>query len=371
VLSGEVKAGQDVYNTTRDGKERMGQLFIIQGKERKEIGGLSAGDIGAVVKLKNTHTGDTLCASDHPIQYPAIIYPEPIIDLAMVTSVKGIEEKLAMGLSKLVEEDPTFRFKVEGELRQTIIFGMGEVQIEMAVKRLKQKFSVDIDLVKPNIPYRETIRRKADGHKKYKKQSGGRGQYGDAYLHLAPKARGEGYEFVNGVVGGAIPGKFIPAVEKGVVEAMENGVLAGYRVVDLRVELYDGSYHDVDSSEMAFKRAGSMAFKEGFMAASPVLLEPIYDVEVRVPDTYMGDVMGDLSGRRGKISGMDSEGGMQLVRAKVPLPELFRYSTTLRSLTQGAGEYSRKFSHYEEVPREQTEKIIASAEKKKSDDDEE
>jgi elongation factor G len=287
--------------------------------------------------------------------------------VAIEPKTRGDEEKISTGLSALHDEDPTFFAGYDPELRQTIVQGQGEMHLDIVVKRLKDKFGVEVELAEPRIPYRETIKAKAEVQGKYKKQSGGRGQFGDVWVRLEPRNRSEGYEFVNAVVGGAVPGKYIPAVDKGIQEAMAEGVLAGYPVVDLRATLYDGSYHSVDSSDMAFKIAGSMAFKKAFMDAKPVLLEPIYDVEVRVPEEFLGDVMGDLSSRRGKIMGIDTEGNFQVIRAKVPLAEMYKYSTSLRSFTQGRGIFRRKFSHYEEVPGEIAEKVIEKAKKEKEE----
>lgn len=369
VFSGTVKTGDDVVNSVDGHSERMGQLFVLNGKHKKNVDELYAGDIGAVVKLKNTHTSNTLSDKSNPVTFPAINFPEPIIRSAINPKAKGDEEKISHGLHVLHEEDPTFFYHQDSELHQTIVSGQGEVHLQIILERLKQKFGVEVEEEEPRIPYRETIKKKASAQGKYKKQSGGRGQYGDCHLRLEPIQRGEKFEFSDEVVGGVIPGKFIPAVEKGVVEIMERGVLAGYPVVDIRVAVYDGSYHNVDSSEMAFKMAASLGFKKAFADAKAVLLEPIYDVEVRVPDEYMGDVMGDISGRRGKIMGMDGEGRFQVINAKVPLGELYRYSTTLRSITQGRGIHSRKFSHYEEVPSDAADKIIEQAKKKREEED--
>lgn len=361
VCSGVLKSGMDVQNTSKGHQERIGQIYAMLGNERKEVGAMHTGEMGAVVKLKDTHTGDTLCAPKAPIVFPRIELPEPVIRVAIVPKTKGDEEKISSGLAKLHDEDPTFVTKVDSELKQTVISGLGELHLDVIVERLKRKFGVQVDLVKPKIAYRETILGSAQVQGKYKKQTGGRGQYGDTWIKVEPLPKGNGFEFVNGIVGGVIPSKFIPAVEKGVKEAMNDGVVAGYPIVDIRVTLYDGSFHSVDSSEMAFKIAGSMALKKAVMEAKPILLEPIYDVEVTVPEDFMGDVMGDLSSRRGKIAGAEPHGNFQLVRAKVPLAELYKYSTTLRSLTQGRGLHTRKFSHYEEVPRDVSEKVIAEA----------
>ena len=365
VYSGTVQTGDEVFNPNRNASEKIGQIFQINGHHRKDVGIMGAGDIGAVVKLKNTHTGDTLCDKKDPILLEGIQFPDPVIRVAIVPKSKGDEEKISSGLATLHEEDPTFVVEYDPELKQTIIQGQGEMHLDIIIKRLKDKFGVDVDLTEPKIPYRETIKGKAQVQGKYKRQSGGRGQYGDVWIRLEPKGRGEGYEFVDAIVGGVVPSKYIPAVDKGIQETMAEGVLAGYPVVDVKVTLYDGSYHSVDSSDLAFKIAASMAFKKAFMEAKPVLLEPIYDVEVRVPEEFLGDVMGDLSSRRGKIIGIEAEGNFQVIRAKVPLAELYKYSTALRSLTQGRGIHRRKFSHYEEVPQEIAEKIIEKAKAEK------
>ena len=366
VMSGKLTSGMEVLNSTRHVTEKIGQIYLMNGKNRKEVGTLNAGDIAATVKLRDTHTGNTLCDKRDPVELVGIEFPEPVIRVAVEPKSKGDEEKISAGLHSLHEQDPTFVSTYEPELRQTIISGQGEVHLDIIVKRLKDKFGVDVNLTEPRIPYRETIRGRAEAQGKYKKQSGGRGQYGDCWLKIEPMPRGAGFEFENAIVGGVIPGKYIPAVEKGVREALEEGVIAGYSVTDIKVIVFDGSYHDVDSSEMAFKIAGSMGFKKAFQEAKPVLLEPIYEVEVIVPEEFMGDVMGDLSSRRGKISGMEAEGPFQVIKAKVPLAELYRYSTSLRSLTQGRGNHRRKLSHYEEVPHEVTQKIVAAAEEAKN-----
>jgi elongation factor G len=367
VFSGAVKSGDDLLNSTQGKGERTGQLFILNGKNKISVDRLIAGDLGAVVKLKTTHTGDTLCAKTGEVQFPKIAFPEPKIRTAIIPKAKGDEEKISVGLHALHEEDPTFISEFDPELKQTIISGQGEMHLAIILKRLNHKYHVEVSEEEPKIPYRETIKSKSEAQGKYKKQSGGRGQYGDCHLRLEKVPRGEGFEFVDAIVGGVIPGKFVPAVEKGIVERMEKGVIAGFQVVDVRVTCFDGSYHNVDSSEMAFKVAASMGFQKAFMAASPVLLEPIYDVTVKVPEEYMGDVMGDISGRRGKIMGMDTEGKFQVIRAKVPLSELFKYSTALRSMTSGRGIHNRAFSHYDEVPGDIKEKIIEQAKKDKEE----
>ncbi|MBW7889139.1 MAG: elongation factor G [Bacteroidetes bacterium] len=366
VYSGTITPGLDMVNVSNGKFERLAQIFTMNGRERKEIAKLHAGDIGAVVKLKDTHTNNTLSTKAFPVLYPPVEFPAPVISSAIIPKHKGEEDKIGSGLHTLHEEDPTFLFKVDPEIKQTVIFGQGELHLAIVIKRLKEKFGVDVDLVEPRIPYKETIKGiAADAEFKHKKQSGGRGQYGHVHLKIQPRQRGEGFEFEDAIVGGVVPGRFVPAVEKGVLEAMENGVIAGYKVIDVKVTLFDGSYHDVDSDEMSFKIAASQAFKKGFKEARPILLEPIYDVEVIVPEEYMGDVMGTLSSRRGKIAGMDSDGSHQIIKAQVPLKELYRYSTTLRSMTQGRGIHRQKFSHYDEVPREVMDKIVAEYEKTK------
>ncbi len=366
VISGSAKSGDDVLNTTRDSHERLGQLSILNGKDRKDVPVLSAGDIGATVKLKHTHTGDTLCVPKRPVVLPKLTFPEPVMCEAISPKAKGDDEKMAAGLARLREEDPGFRIEVDPEIHQTLLYGQGEMQLDVLMGKLKRKFGVEIHREAPRIPYRETIRGKSEVNYRHKKQSGGRGQFGEVTIRVSPLVRGGGFEFVDAIVGGSIPGKFVPSVEKGVAEAMTEGAVAGYKIVDVRVELFDGQFHSVDSSDMAFKIAGSMAFKEGIQKALPVLLEPIYTVEVVVPEHYMGDVMGDLSSRRGKIQGMEADGPFQRGKAQVPLAELYKYSSDLRSMTQGRGFHSRAYSHYEEVPREAAAKIIEEAHKAKA-----
>jgi len=364
VLSGKVTAGVDLTNRNRDKVERLTQIFQMNGKNRKDLTTAVTGDIGAVVKLKDTHVNNTLSGKGLAVTIDPIIFPEPLIEQALTSKQKGDEDKIASGLSHLHEEDPTFLFHFDPELGQTIISGQGELHLAVIIARLKEKYGVEVNIVQPKIPFRETIKGKVeDVEYKHKKQSGGHGQYGHVHLKLAPQKRGVGFEFTNEVVGGAIPTKFIPAVEKGVVEALTKGPLAHYPVVDVKVTVHFGSYHDVDSSEMAFKIAGAQAFKKGFLEAKPVLLEPIYEIEVTVPEAFMGDVMGDISSRRGKISGMDTNGKMQIIKAAVPLSELHDYATKLRSITQGRGIFKRRFDHYEEVPKEVETKIIAEAQK--------
>ncbi len=368
LFSGTLRSGMDIINQSNGTTERMSQIYVMNGKNRAEVSELKAGDIAAVVKLKNTHTNDTLAAKALPVKVKEIEFPEPIITVALEPRNKGEEEKIGEGLQSLHAEDPTFVVNFDAELSQTTINGQGELHLDVIVKRLKERFGVEVDLTKPRIPFRETIKKKARVQGKYKKQSGGRGQYGDVWIALEPLERGGDFEFVDAIVGGVVPGKFVPAVEKGIRETMKQGVIAGYPVVDVKATLDDGSHHPVDSSEMAFKVAGSMAFKKSFLEANPVLLEPIYNIEVRVPEDDMGDVMGDISSRRGKIQGMDSEGAFQVVRAKVPLAELHKYSTALRSITGGRGIHRQSFSHYEEVPHEIAQKIIEEAKREKEEE---
>lgn len=367
VFSGVLKTGDEVKNSSRDKNERIAQIYSLNGKSKDSVDELVAGDIGALVKLKETHTGDTLCAKSANIIFPEIDFPKARIREAIKPKNKGDEDKIAHGLHTLHEEDPTFIYKNDAELHQTIISGQGELHLAIILSRLKTRFGVEVEEEVPRIPYRETIKGRAEAQGKYKKQSGGRGQYGDCHIKIEPLPRGEQFQFEDAIVGGAIPGKFIPAVEKGVVELMDKGILAGNPVVDVKVTCFDGSYHNVDSSEMAFKVAASMAFKKAFMDAKPVILEPIYTIEVRVPDEYMGDIMGDLSSRRGKIQGMDADGKFQVIKANVPLSELYKYSTSLRSMSQGRGIHTRAFSHFEEVPAEEKNKIIAEAQEGKSE----
>lgn len=361
VFSGEIKAGGDVFNATKNNSERFGQIYKTLGHERSEMDAIRAGEIGATVKLKDTHTGDTLCSRQNPVSLEWVTFAEPVADVAIIPKSKEDEEKISMGLSRLHEEDPSFKFHYDSEIKQLILAGAGEMHLDLIVERLKDRFGVEVEMIQPRIPYREAIKGRAESQGRFKRQSGGRGQFGDTWLRIEPRPRGEGYEFVDAIVGGVVPGRFIPAVDKGIQEAMVDGVVAGYPVVDIQATLYDGSYHSVDSSEMAFKVAASMGFKKAFMDAKPVLLEPIYEVEVVVPEEYMGDVMGDLSSRRGRILGMDPKGSNQVVRAEVPLAELYKYSTTLRSLTQGRGSHTRKFIRYDEMPKEEETKVIAEA----------
>ncbi len=367
VFSGEVASGNDLYNSNIQSSERMSQLFFMQGKKRVDTESIGCGDMGAAVKLKNTKINHTLCSQSSNVIIPEIEYPEPNIRTAVIAKEKGDIEKVGTGLAKLSEEDPTFSMNVDAEIKQTILSGQGQLQLDVILDKLKHRTEVDVETATPRVPYRETISAAAEAQGKHKKQSGGRGQYGDVWLKLEPMSRGEGFEFVDAIYGGAVPSKFIPAVEKGVVEAMNSGVIAGYRMQDVRVTLYDGSYHDVDSSDQAFKVAGSKGFKGAAKKAKPVLLEPIMNVEVTVPEKYTGDVMGDLSMRRGKIMGTEQVGRFQKIKVQVPLAELHRYSTSLRSMTQGRASHRREFSHYDIVPHEVAQKVIAES----SRDDEE
>jgi elongation factor G len=369
VYSGTLVPGMDMINTHKDKIERLGQLYVLNGHNRKEVAKVGAGDIGAVVKLKDSHTGDTLCSKNFTVLLPEINYPEPVIRFAVKPKAKGDEDKISAALHTAHEEEPTLRTKFDPEIAQTLVSGQGELQLNLAVKLLKDRYGVEVELVEPRIPYRETIRGKCeDSEYKHKKQSGGRGQYGHVHLKLEPTPRGSGFEFVDAIVGGVVPGRFIPAVEKGLKEIMTKGILTGSKVIDIKVSLFDGTYHAVDSDEVSFKIAASQAFKKGFMEAKPIILEPIYDITVKIPEEFMGDVMGDISSRRGKIQGMDSESPFQIIKAKVPLSELHKYSTQLRSLTSGRGMFSMAFSNYEEVPKDVEGKIVEEYQKHKEEE---
>ena len=363
VYSGTIEAGSTVYNSVKDSNERMGRIVQMHANDRKDIDRVYAGDIAAAVGLKNTTTGDTLCDEKHPIILESMEFPDPVIRVAIEPKTKAGQEKMGIALAKLAEEDPTFKAYTDEETGQTIIAGMGELHLEIIVDRLMREFKVEANVGKPQVAYKETIRKNADVDTKYARQSGGKGQYGHVKIRIEPNP-GKGYEFVNAVVGGAIPKEYIPAVDQGIQGAMLSGVLAGYNVVDVKVTLYDGSYHEVDSSEMAFKIAGSMAFKEAMRKADPVLMEPIMKVTVITPEEYMGDVIGDLNSRRGMILGMDAIPGAQQVNAEVPLSEMFGYATDLRSKTQGRGQYTMEPAHYAEVPKNISEKIISERGKK-------
>ena len=360
VYSGTVDAGSTVYNSVKGKSERMGRILQMHANHRKDIETVYAGDIAAAVGLKNTGTGDTLCDPKAPVVLESMEFPEPVISLAIEPKTKAGSEKMGIALAKLAEEDPTFRTYTNEETGQTIIAGMGELHLEIIVDRLLREFKVEANVGAPQVSYKETIRRKYDIDHKYARQSGGKGQYGHVKMIIEPNESGKGYEFINNIVGGAIPKEYIPAVDAGIQGAMESGVLAGFQVVDVKVTLYDGSYHEVDSSEMAFKIAASQAFKEAMRKADPVILEPIMKVVVIVPEDYMGDVIGDLNSRRGQIQGMESRNGAQEITAFVPLSEMFGYSNDLRSKTQGRGQYSMEPSHYVEVPKSISEKIMSS-----------
>ncbi len=358
VYRGIIEAGSYVYNSTKGKKERIGRLLKMHSNKREEIKELYAGEIGACVGLKSTLTGDTLCDEKEKVILERMEFPDPVISVAVEPKTKADQEKMSIALQKLAEEDPSFRVHTDEESGQTIISGMGELHLEIIVDRMMREFKVEAEVGQPQVAYRETIKTPVEQEYKYAKQSGGRGQYGHVFLKLEPREPGSGYEFVDEIKGGVVPREYIPAVDKGVQEAMQNGVLAGYPVEDVRVTLYDGSYHDVDSSEMAFKLAGSMCFKEGAKKANPVILEPIMKVEVEVPEEYMGDVIGDLNRRRGQINSMEDRHGNKIVNAFVPLAEMFGYSTDLRSATQGRGTYAMEFDHYEEVPKNVADEII-------------
>jgi len=359
--SGVVNSGDTVLNSTRNKRERFGRIVQMHANHREEVKEVRAGDIAAAIGLKDVTTGDTLCSVEKPIILEKMDFPEPVISVAVEPKTKNDQEKMGIALQRLAQEDPSFRVRTDEESGQTIISGMGELHLEIIVDRMKREFKVECNVGQPQVAYRETIRKLVEQEGKFVRQTGGRGQYGHVWLRIEPLERGKGYEFVNAIVGGVVPKDYVPAVDKGVQEQMQNGVLAGYPVVDVKVTLYDGSYHDVDSSEMAFKIAASMAFKEGFMKADPVLLEPIMKVEVVTPEDYMGDVMGDLNRRRGIVQGMDESPSGRIVRAMVPLKEMFGYATTLRSMTQGRATYSMEFDHYAEAPASVAQEVIKKA----------
>ena len=361
VFSGTLTHGKEVFNSSNQRAEKIGQLYLAQGKERKDAHTIGAGDVGAAVKLRETHTGQTLCDKTHPIVLHQIPFPNANHEVSIAPKSKGEDEKVGSGLHRLREEDPTLHVRVEGDLHQTILSGMGDLHIDVAIEKLHRRFHVDVASTRPRIPYRETIRKTVAKQGRHKKQTGGRGQFGDVHVKFEPLKPGEGFQFVDEIVGGSVPRNYIPAVEKGIHEAIHEGVLAGYPMVDFRATLYDGSYHSVDSSEMAFKIAGALAFREACREAGPVLLEPIVEIEVHAPTEYVGAVTGDLSSKRGKILGMTSETRRDVIRAQVPQAELYKYSTHLRSLTQGRASFRTKFSHYEEIPRELADKVIAQA----------
>ena len=365
LFSGHIEPGREVLNTHRGRPEKLGALYHLVGKERSECAGAAAGDIVAAVKLRETHTGDSLADKARPVSLTPPAFPDPVTSESIHAKNKGDEEKIAQGLARLHEEDPTFRKVFETSTKETLVYGMGDLQLEVMVDRLKKRFGVEVLLSRPRVPYRETIRAKAQDEYRHKKQTGGRGQFGEVHLKLEPRKRGDGFEFADEVKGGVIPNQFIPAVEKGVVAGMEKGPLAGYPVVDVRVAVFFGKHHDVDSSEMAFKIAAETCFHQGMLKASPVLLEPIDEMTVRIPEEFLGDVMGDLSSKRGKILGTEADGRYQVIRALVPAAEIYKYASHLRSITQGRGMHAAKVSHYEEVPRELSDRVIAAAKAEK------
>lgn len=358
VYSGTLKSGSYVYNSTKGKRERIGRILLMHSNNRSEIDQVFAGDIAAAVGLKDTGTGDTLCDEDHEIILESMEFPDPVISIAIEPASKGDQDKMGVALAKLAEEDPTFKAYTDEETGQTIIAGMGELHLDIIVDRLKREFHVEANVGKPMVSYKETIRKKVQGEGKFVRQSGGRGQYGHAVIELEPLEPGSGFQFESKIVGGVVPKEYINPIEAGIKEAMENGVLAGYEMVDIKATLVDGSYHDVDSSEMAFKVAGSMAFKACAEKANPVILEPMMKIEITVPDEYMGDVMGDLNSRRGRIEGMEAQGNTQIIRGFVPLSEMFGYATDLRSKTQGRGLYTMQSDHFEEVPKSIAEEIV-------------
>lgn len=366
VISGTLKTGETVYNNNAEKTEKIASLYIMKGKKQEAVSELKAGDIGALAKLSYTKNGDTLCDKADPIKFPPIDFPKPVITLHVTSEKQDDEEKVIAGLNKLLEEDSTFSLEKSEDTGEMLISGLGEMQLDVICKKVKNKYNVVARLEDPKIPYRETIKKKIEQQGKYKKQSGGHGQYGDVHIRFEPNPEG-GFEFGEEVVGGAVPKQYFPAVEKGLRESKQNGVLAGYPMVDFKATLYFGSYHPVDSSEMAFKMAASLAFKEGMAKASPILLEPIYKADITVPESYMGDILGDLNKRRGRILGMELEDGKQVISAEVPLAEMFKYATDLRSMTQGRGSFAMEFIRYEEVPSNIATKIIDDAEKAKAE----
>jgi len=370
IFSGAVVSGQEVFNATRDTAEKLNHLSVANGKERVEVPRLHAGDIGCVAKLKSTHTNDTLSTREHPVRLPQVDFPEPLFELAVHAAARADEEKLQAGLHRIHEEDPTFQTHYNPETHETIVAGLGERHLELSMAKLKRKFGVQALLTKPKIAYRETLKNRAEGQGRHKKQSGGRGQFGDCWVRIAPVPRGTGYVFDDQIVGGVIPRQYIPAVDKGIQEASVRGVLAGYPVVDFKVELFDGSYHTVDSNEASFKMAGILAFKTVAPKCKPVLLEPLDQVEIQTPDEYMGDVLGDLSGRRGHILGTDSmDGSGTIVKAIVPQSELHTYASTLQSMTQGRATFTRRFRGYEEMPSEVAQRVIDDASKERKEEE--
>ena len=366
VYSGSISTGKDLFNSDRKVSERIGQIYQLNGQTRVAVPTLGAGDIGAVVKLKDTHTGNTLCTAKHPVTLPKVVYPKPNIHAALVAKVKGEEDKIASGLAALHEEDPTFLYVVDGELHQTIISAQGELHLEVVADRLRRRHNVHVELAEPRVKYRETIKAKGDSKHRHKKQTGGAGQFAEVWMRIEPRPRDAGVVFTNSLVGQNVDRNFVPSVEKGVQQACTEGIIAGCRVTDVKIDFYDGKMHPVDSKDIAFQIAGYFAFKESFVVAKPVLLEPIETVEIHIPEDCMGKVMGDLSSRRGKIIGIDTDSTFQVIKASVPTKELYHYSSTLRSLTGGRGVHTEEFSHYEEMPRDAAEKVIEEAKKRKA-----
>ncbi|HNS72370.1 MAG TPA: elongation factor G, partial [bacterium] len=366
IYSGQIKPGDEVLNTSNNISEKIGQIYELNGRNRKEKGNLIAGDIGALVKLRNTHTNNTLSDRRKQVVFPPVAFPEPVVQVAVTPKSKGDEDKISSGLHTLNETDPSFTIEVNPELKQTVLSGQGEIHLAVIVNRLKERYGVEVEQKKPKIPYRETITGKSDEKYRHKKQTGGAGQFAEVWMRIEPQPRGAGFEFESHIVGGSISGPFIPSIEKGVRQILEEGAIAGYRIVDVKAMVYDGKEHPVDSKDIAFQIAGREVFKMCVQAAKPILLEPIYDVEIKCPEENMGDIMGDLNSRRGRIMGMESIGRFQVVKAKVPLAELHGYSSTLRSLTQGRANYTRKFSHYDPMPKEVEAKVIAEAQAEKA-----
>jgi elongation factor G len=370
VYSGILNSDSIAFNSNRDTKERVGHIFFIMGKKQTAVARVTAGDIAGMAKLKNTLTGDTLCSEKEPIIFDPIKFPTPVISLAIEPKTKTDDEKVSQALARLAEEDPTLKISRDPQTKDLLITGMGQVHLEVIVGKLKKKFGVEVEIKTPRVPYKETIKGTANVQGKYKRQSGGRGQYGDCWIEIEPLPRGKGFVFLDKIVGGSIPRQYIPAVEKGIIEAKEEGVVAGYPVTDVKVTLYDGSYHEVDSSEMAFKIAGSMAFKKGLQESKPVLLEPLMNIEVNVPDETIGDVIGDLNSKRGKVTGVVPQSRSQAIRAMIPMAEVLRYAMDLRSMTGGRGVFTMEFSRYEEVPGHLAEKIIHEAKSRKEEEKE-
>ena len=370
VYTGSIKTDTSFYNSTKRTTERIGHLLSVFGKEQRPVTEAIAGDIVAVAKLKETSTGDSLCIEKDPAVFSPIEFPEPAISFSIKPKTRGDEDKISIALHKLINEDQTFKSKREEQTKELIISGMGDLHLDIMINRLKKRFGVEVEKGTPKVAYKETIKKMTKLQGKYKRQSGGRGQYGDCWLQLDPLERGKGFEFVDKIVGGVIPKNYIPSIQKGVVEAMSQGALAGYQIVDMRVTVYDGSYHEVDSSDMAFKIAGSMALRKGVLESNPVLLEPIMDVDVVVPEEFMGDITGDLNSRRGRIAGMDVQGKYQVIKAKVPIAEMSKYASELKSITGGRGSYSMRFSHYDEVPAKSAQIIIAKYQETKKEEQE-